>query len=429
METREENERLTRVGSGTPMGELMRRYWHPIAAASELDVNPTKQVRLLGEDLVLFKDKSGTLGLIYSRCPHRRVNLIYGIPEEEGLRCPYHGWVYNSAGQCIEQPYEETEDPDGRFKDKITTPAYKVQNLSGLIFAYLGPDPAPIIPEWDLFAFKNVYRDIGACVIPCNWLQVMENSVDPVHAEWTHGWFANYVNERKGQTDAVRPIPPHKKIGFDVFEHGIIKRRVLEGQDEQGSNWTVGHPLVFPNFLKVGGYQYRTPIDDTHTLHIWYTTYAPAAGEMVPDDAAIPFYQVPMPSLDESGHPSWTDLDYAAGQDLIMWETQGPVADRSEENLGRSDKGVILLRQLLRDNLDKVARGEDPMNVFRDPAKAKNIHLPHEVEGGRSRIQLGSTNMVGANANRSGGGATQKYSVILQTTNASSVSVEQQLKK
>jgi 5,5'-dehydrodivanillate O-demethylase len=410
------------------MGELMRRYWHPIAAASQLDVNPTKSVRLLGEDLVLFKDRSGNLGLIYDRCPHRRVNLIYGMPEKEGIRCAYHGWVFNSAGQCIEQPYEETEDPEGRFKDKITTPAYRVQELGGLIFAYLGPEPAPLLPEWDLFAFKNVYRDIGACVIPCNWLQVMENSVDPVHAEWAHGHFANYVNERKGLPEYIKPIRAHKKIGFDVFEHGIIKRRVLEGQDENGSNWTVGHPLVFPNFLKVGGYQYRTPIDDTHTLHIWYTTYAPGEGETVPEDAPIPFYQVPMPTMDEDGNPNWNDLDYTAGQDLVNWESQGPIADRSEENLGRSDRGVILFRQLLRENLDKVARGEDPMNVFRDAAKAKNIHLPHESEQRSQTPQQPMTpNMVGA-VGRGGGGATEKYSVILKTTTASSVAVEKSLK-
>ena len=107
----QENEKLSRVGQGTPMGELMRRYWHPIAAAGELDVRPTKAVRLLGEDLVLYKDKSGTLGLIERACPHRRVDLSYGIPEEHGLRCMYHGWMMDETGQCIEQPFEETVHP------------------------------------------------------------------------------------------------------------------------------------------------------------------------------------------------------------------------------------------------------------------------------------------------------------------------------
>ena len=120
----QENELLTQVGPGTPMGELMRRYWHPIAAAAELIDRPTKAVRLLGEDLVLYKDRSGTLGLIDRFCPHRRVDLSYGIPEEHGLRCMYHGWMMDETGQCIEQPFEETVHPDGRFKEKVKVAGY-----------------------------------------------------------------------------------------------------------------------------------------------------------------------------------------------------------------------------------------------------------------------------------------------------------------
>ena len=111
-----ENERLTRVGPGTPMGELMRRYWQPIAVTAELNAKPTRPVRILGEDLVLYRDKSGTLGLIERFCPHRRVDLSYGIPEEHGLRCMYHGWMMDETGQCIEQPFEETVHPDGQLQ-------------------------------------------------------------------------------------------------------------------------------------------------------------------------------------------------------------------------------------------------------------------------------------------------------------------------
>ena len=116
MLTSTENERLTQVGPGTPMGALFRRYWHPIATTGELAESPTKVIRLLGEDLVLYRDRSGTYGLIDQLCAHRRVDLSYGIPEEQGLRCMYHGWMYDETGQCIEQPFEETVHPDGRFK-------------------------------------------------------------------------------------------------------------------------------------------------------------------------------------------------------------------------------------------------------------------------------------------------------------------------
>ena len=366
-------------------------------------------MRLLGEDLVLYKDQQGTLGLIGDRCPHRNVNLLYGIPQQEGLRCPYHGWVYDETGQCIEQPYEQAEDPEGNFKDKVRTKAYRVEELghSGLVFAYLGPEPAPLVPRWDLLVWDNVHKDIGFAVLPCNWLQVMENSVDPVHAEWLHGHFANYVWERKGQSERKRRIAPHKKIGFDLFEYGIMKRRVLEGETEEDVNWRLGHPLVFPHLLKVGGFQYRVPVDDTHTLHIWYYTYAPPPGAQVTKDEPIPLYEVPVPMPDEQGNPFWEHLDFAAGQDIAMWYTQGAIADRSTETLGRSDKGLILYRQLLKDNLDKMARGEEPMNVFRDPVKHRYLELPTEqVEGRR-------TERVSLNASAGGGGGATKYSRVL----------------
>ena len=179
----EENKLLTQVGPGTPMGNLMRRYWQPFAAVGELDENPTKQVRLLGEDLVLFKDRSGDLGLIEPLCPHRRINLLYGVPLEHGLRCPYHGWAFDQSGACIEQPYEDEVDPESTFRDKIHTTAYPVKAAGGLIFAYLGPLPAPELPLWEPMVRANSMRDIGMSVLPCNWLQIMENSLDPVHLE------------------------------------------------------------------------------------------------------------------------------------------------------------------------------------------------------------------------------------------------------
>ncbi|HIM81759.1 MAG TPA: aromatic ring-hydroxylating dioxygenase subunit alpha [Dehalococcoidia bacterium] len=412
MLTAEENERLTRVGLGTPMGNLMRRYWQPIAAASQMDDNATRSVRLLGENLVLYKDRRGRYGLIGDQCPHRKVNLVYGMPDDEGLRCPYHGWLFNHEGRCLDQPYERKEDPFEAFKDKVTTTAYPVQELGGLIFAYLGPSPVPLLPRWDLLVWDNVYRDIGMAVLPCNYLQIMENSVDPVHAEWLHGHFANYVWEKTGQPEKARHIPEHQLIGFDEFEHGIIKRRILEGQTEEDVNWKLGHPLVFPNLLKVGGFQYRVPIDDYQTLHIWYYTYAPPAGTTVAADEPIPFYQVPVPELSPGGMPDWNYLDFTAGQDIVMWYTQGAIADRTEETLGRSDKGLILYRQQLLDNVAKVERGEDPMNVFRDPGQNEYLRLPTEESGGTSRMSaLGQFGRMASSAGLAGGAS--KFSPVL----------------
>lgn len=367
---------LTTVGPGTPTGTLFRRYWLPIAAASELQQEWTKKVRLLGEDLVLYRDRSGKLGLIGERCAHRGVSMTCGIPEENGLRCPYHGWLYDETGQCLEQP---NEPPTSTFKDKVKLPAYEVEELGGLIFAYLGPKPAPLLPRYDLFVRDNVIRTIGYAIIPCNWLQIMENSLDPTHLEWLHGRYFQFVFEREGRPQESWPISKHhQKIGFDLFEHGIIKRRVLEGQTEDCEDWVVGHPVVFPNMLRVGdfgahSFQIRVPMDDTHTYHIWYTCFVPDEGVQVPNDYPISLYEAPL--KDANGKYI---TDYIDGQDMMSWVTQGEIADRTAERLGTSDKGIIMYRQLLMQELAKVENGEDPMCVVRDSAQNDVIVLPQE---------------------------------------------------
>jgi len=376
----QENDALTRVGKGTPMGELMRRYWQPIAASGELDERPTKSIRLLGEDLVLYRDRSGTLGLIDALCPHRRVDLSYGIPEENGLRCMYHGWMYDETGQCIEQPFEETVHPDGRFKEKVKINAYPVQVLAGLVFAYLGPLPAPFLPQWEPLTWGDAVRDIAISHLPCNWLQCQENSVDPVHVEWMHVYFGRYSADggHWSGPKALLDLPSHQKIGFDEFEHGIIKRRVFEGYTEDDDDWKEGHPIFFPNILMVGSqvsvtFQWRVPIDDEHTLHISQYIWHAAPGTTAPKQDVVPFREVAL--KDEDGR--WiTDLVF--NQDYMAWMTQGPIANRTKEVLGESDRGVIMFRKQLRRELNVIADGGEPMNVFRDAERAACIIAPLE---------------------------------------------------
>ncbi len=409
MLSQEENNQLTQVGRGTPMGELWRRYWLPIAASSELIAKPTKAVRLLGEDLVLYRDKQGRPGLIGPQCAHRRMSMLLGIPDNDGLRCPYHGWLYGKDGKCLEQPYETAEDPTSSFKDRIRMLAYPVQELGGLLFAYLGPEPAPLIPRWELFVRDGVLRDIGAAVIPCNWLQIMENSLDPVHVEWLHQHFFNYVQERLGRTDVKGKPVSHKKINFKEFEHGIVKTRMLDGQTEDSEDWRVGHPVLFPNILLSGStqrptFQIRVPLDDTHTLHLWYTCYA--RDDAKPQDV-IPFYNVPVPGVDATGELDWSLLDNNSGEDMIAWVTQGEVADRTQEALGLSDKGIILYRKQLKEQMEKVQAGQDPMNVFRDPAINQSIKLRLE------EAKLNKFSFRGSGQTRQGGAT--KYSPILNS--------------
>src|SRR5207245_8855724 len=173
MLSQEENELLTRVGPGTPMGELLRRYWYPIAATLELIERPDEGVKNLGEELVLYRDKQGRPGLIGLQCAHRRMSMLLGIPEKEGLRCAYHGWLYDRNGKCLEQPYEQAEDPNSNFKEHIRMPAYPVQELGGLNFAYLVTERVPLVQRWDPFDSDRVLRDIGHWSCSSSYLRSM----------------------------------------------------------------------------------------------------------------------------------------------------------------------------------------------------------------------------------------------------------------
>ena len=178
MLTAEANERITRVGPGTPMGELMRRYWLPVRPTAQLMEEEVMAVRLLGEDLVLFRSGDGQVGLVSDRCPHRMTELRYGIPDVGGLRCCYHGWMFDPAGRCLETPLESANDS---FKERIRIKGYPVQDMGGLVWAYMGPEPAPLLPPWDLFVMPNSLRQIGIMNLNCNWLQCHENTGDPAH--------------------------------------------------------------------------------------------------------------------------------------------------------------------------------------------------------------------------------------------------------
>ena len=318
-------------------------------------------IRILGEDLVLFRTEQGVLGLIQERCPHRSASLAYGIPDAEGLRCAYHGWYFSPEGRCLEQPYDDLNGR-GTFKDRIGISAYPVRELGGLVWAYFGPAPAPELPRWDILVEEGLSREIGVTRLECNWLQCMENSLDPVHFEWLHARLFNYLAKKRGEPPVMTPRR-HLKIEFDVFEFGIFKRRLLEGDVETSDDWTVGHPILFPNTLAVGEpFQLRVPIDDTHTLRINYATRPLADGE----EPQMEVPKVDLPDRNEEGRPI---LETILGHDMMAWTTPGAVTPRPLENLARSDRGVVLYRRLLEENIEKVVQGLDPMGLLRDPAR------------------------------------------------------------
>ncbi|MEI7975344.1 MAG: aromatic ring-hydroxylating dioxygenase subunit alpha [Betaproteobacteria bacterium] len=379
MESVKQNKLLTEVGRGTPMGELMRRYWQPIGAAVDLESKWTKRVRLLGEDLVIFKDRQERLGLIAEHCPHRRASFAHGIPTENGIRCPYHGWEYNAQGKCIHQPNEQDKCA---FRDKVSTDAYPVQEMGGMLFAYMGPQPQPLLPRWDGFVAQGTIRIMGRTILPINWLQIMENSLDPVHTEWLHGHHYEFLKEQEGVKVAISTR--HLKIDFKEFEYGMTKHRLLEGHSEDGDDWKVGHPIVFPNMLAVGNgdeksryysFQMRVPVDDTHTMHLWFNAYVPPQGVKVPKHLLEKVHTYEVPFIDDKGEFIVDNVD---GQDMMAWISQGAIADRSLENLGATDKGIVMFRRMLKREMQKVQAGIDPMGIVRDNSRNERIDLPNE---------------------------------------------------
>jgi 5,5'-dehydrodivanillate O-demethylase len=237
-----------------------------------------------------------------------------------------------------------------------------------------------------------------------------------VHLEWLHSAFTNYVLERLERPERVNQ-KKHAKIGFDEFEYGIVKRRVVVGGSESDTAWADGHPIVFPNMLRQGGsgdgspgiggmmgpaFQIRTPIDDEHTAHWWVACYPRLEGEAGQEPEDIPVYYPIVPQLTPDGQPRWEILDTNSAQDPAAWITQGGIADRTQEHLGRSDKGIIMYRQMLEDNIAKVERGEDPMNTFRDADQ--NVYLSMRTERPIGQRYAGTLTRQGA---------ATKYSPIL----------------
>ena len=387
MLTREQNERLTHVGRGTPCGELLRRYWQPLCPAAELTPEkPKKRVRIMGEDLVVFRGPKGNYGCVQEACAHRKVSLFHGFLEDEGIRCPYHGWKYDCTGQCIEQPFE----PNPRFKERIKIAAYPVQKLSGVLFVYMGPDPAkaPLLPRWDVLVREDGRRTINLRPsLKCNWLQCQENTVDLTHTYYLHGHMCKVLGlDDLGAQYFYRPI---ESYDWKVCEWGVEKMLVYGGDKPEVE---VRPPLIFPNILRipagpVESMHWRVPIDDTNT-RIFFVGFLPSPDGKVrtstDEDTA---YSYLPDDTDETGEFHMRNFN---SQDSMAWESQGPIYDRSDEHLGATDGGIVLFRKMLDEQIARVERGEEPtVAVVRDPAKNGMISFPQATvpHGGTANIK------------------------------------------
>jgi len=364
MLSHQENDLLTSVGPGTPCGEMLRRYWWPIGF-SELVTEkqiPTK-VRLLGEDFVLFRDGALRLGLLELHCSHRGTSLEFGRVEGQGIRCCYHGWLYDVAGRCLEQPAEPAEST---FKDRIQHPAYKVQEIAGFIFAYLGPDPAPLLPRYDLFLEKNGERVIGAGTEYCNWLQRAENSVDQTHLVALHA-------PEYPQMALKRP-----EIGWQKTVYGAKVTMHVPGVSKpKHSHWVfpshTRHTTARKDRVPDHAIRFRVPTDDTTTKTFWLRfTPNDEANRGRPLRLKTVGFEDDKPGIYTRVDDGWWGIA-SHDQDRVAQESQGEIYDRTREHLGASDEGVILLRQTIKESIEAVRQGQDPFWILRSSEENNKI--------------------------------------------------------
>jgi nitrite reductase/ring-hydroxylating ferredoxin subunit len=362
---------LTEVGHGTPMGELLRRYWHPVALSTQANDTP-RQIRALGEDLILFRDGAGRAGLVHARCAHRGTTLYYGKVETRGIRCCYHGWLFDVQGRCLEQPCEV--DMGAKYRDKVRQPWYPVEERYGLIFAYLGPpEKRPVLPRFECLetladgefidADDSSIGSGGGAIVPCNWLQHYENVVDPLHVPILHGKFSGMQF-----TEIMAQLP--REVQFGATTHGVKSHTVRTLPEGRRLSRIV--ECVLPTIRAVpnpvhGAFDvpceslgWVLPIDDTH-FRIYTAGRVREKGVFLPR-AAGGMHSRPR---------QWSDMSEAERRERPGdWEAQtgqGPITAHSEEHLVDSDRGIVLLRRLLGKQLETVSHGRDPLGVSFDP--------------------------------------------------------------
>ena len=372
--TKEQNEILTRVGPGTPMGELLRRYWWPVGFSDHLKDQPTF-IRLLCEDLVLFRDGKGQPGVLGALCSHRRANLCLGYVEEQGLRCRYHGWLYDVNGKVLQTPGEPRESG---LKENVHHLSYPVEELGGLIFTYLGPQPAPLLPRFHFLAGEGERDQIIQAFNNCNWLQCVENGMDPYHVSFLHG-------------DVWRPmaIEPEKII-FEETEWGVVYKAIRPGRKEGEYNFRM-HYIIMPGIASGGDNTVSTgednreagdlppvtcrwsvPIDDTHTMNLRVRFKPPKQRRL---GVAQQLHIEPYKEYKESDTPT---LGYRIPsavfeEDATILDSLGPIADRENEHLSAIDEGVAMVRDMYLKQIEVVKAGGDPKGVIRDKRKNQLI--------------------------------------------------------
>ena len=405
----EQNDLITRTGPGTPAGKLMRCYWQPAALVDELSGNrPVKPVRLLGENLVAFRDGQGRYGLIERSCPHRGTDLAFGRLERSGLRCSFHGWLFDVTGQCLETPAE----PEGsRMCANIRQRAYPVVERNGILFAYLGGGDPPAFPHFDCFAAPHKHTFAFKGQIECNWLQSLEVGIDPAHTSFLHRFFHDEEPGtgygklfRDKSIDSDMPMTrimrefPRPRIEVEPTEFGmrlITLRRISDANTHvRVTNLVFPNAFTIPMSSEMTITQWHVPIDDTR--HYWYAIFTSFGAPVDKDEMRrqrLALYELPdyIPRKNKSNdygfdpHEQEQETYTGMGTDINVhdqWacESMGPIQDRTREHLGQSDKAITAYRRILRGAIEAAGNGGKPLMVLDAPTAAKIIG-PAAIDG------------------------------------------------
>ena len=408
MMSAEQNERLTRIGADRPCGRLLRQYWQPASLADELaGERPVCSAKVLGHDLVLFRDEDGRLGALDRHCPHRGADLAYGRREHGGLRCPFHGWLFDVSGRCLEMPAE----PDDRLCQRLRQAAYPVREQSGIMFVFLGEGEPPALPALDCFVAPETHVFAFKGHIDCNWLQALEVGLDPAHASFLHRFFededavdsygkqfrANSSGSDMPMTRVLRERP-RPTIEVEAAPHGLTITALRRIDDAyvhvRVTNMLFPEAFVIPLSSEMTITQWHVPIDDVSCY--WYaifTSFGAPTDKALMRRQRLELYRLPdyRPKVGrfndygfdpyEQKHSTYTGM----GEDINVhdqWavESQGAIQDRTRENLGRTDKAIIAHRHLLLSAIDAVERGERPFMVL-DAERARQLVGPMTMDG------------------------------------------------
>ncbi len=363
---------LAETGAGTVGGEFLRRYWHPIALTSEVGELP-REIRVLGEDLILFRTTAGEIGLVHRHCPHRRASLAYGRCEENGIRCCYHGWLFAPDGEVLETPGEvQGPGPADAVRARVRLGAYPVVEYCGLVFAYLGPaDRMPDFPLYDSFETSGITRRPYRADYNCNWLQVLDAIMDPIHTTFLHS-----LNGGIQFSEAMKEIGEMR-----VFQRGL---QFLGSNTRRVGDlvWIRVNELVLPNFTQAGSAftadgkhahyfgrssftRWVVPVDDHHSMALAWANFG---------DRGDPHEYNSKEGCELIEQGEIVDRPYEERQrrpgDAEAVEGMGPISAHQGENLMPTDRGVSLYRRKIRQLVRNLARGEEPAQPQQLPGRA-----------------------------------------------------------